>query len=212
MDDAEHTFFVCAKWNPQRIEVEQCVGEALTPDNILHHMLQDEKKWNIVSVMIQKIIETKEEDRITVTYKIAHILGKRGKPFSNIVEAVSMLDPRNVDKYKQLPLSRRTITDRQHELTQNVIKLYKLHKIIQNEDVYFSIASVKSTDKTDSAQVLYFIRALTKDFQCYEELLALGTLTGRTRGADIFENFKELCNKSQLNVSNLVSACTDGAP
>ncbi|XP_026475439.1 general transcription factor II-I repeat domain-containing protein 2B-like, partial [Ctenocephalides felis] len=61
-------------------------------------------------------------------------------------------------------------------------------------------------------QVLYFIRAVTKDFQCYEELLALGTLTGRTRGADIFKNFKEVCDKLQLNVSNLVSVCTDGAP
>ncbi|KFM74953.1 Transposon-derived Buster3 transposase-like protein, partial [Stegodyphus mimosarum] len=154
---------------------------------------------------------------VAVTYKIAHILGKRGKPFSDIeiikeciVEAVSMLDPRNVDKYKQLPLSRRTVTDRQHELAQNVTE--QLHTIIQNEDVYFSIALDESTDKTDSAQVLYFIRAITKDFQCYEELLALGTLTGRTRGADIFENFKEVCNKLQLNVSNLVSVCTDGAP
>ncbi|XP_057654719.1 protein FAM200C-like [Diorhabda carinulata] len=121
-----------------------------------------------------------------------------------------MLDPRNVDKYKQLPLSRRTVTDRKLELAQNVIE--QLHTIIQNEDVYFLIASDESTDKTDSAQVLYFIRAITEDFQCYEELLALGTLTGSTRGADIFENFKEVCNKLQLNVSNLVSVCTDGAP
>ncbi|XP_067126929.1 general transcription factor II-I repeat domain-containing protein 2B-like [Centruroides vittatus] len=121
-----------------------------------------------------------------------------------------MLDPRNVDKYEQLPLSRRTVTDRQHELAQNVTE--QLHTIIQNEDVYFSIALDESTDKTDSAQVLYFIRAITKDFQCYEELLALGTLTGRTRGADIFKNFKEVCNKLQLKFSNLVSVCTDGAP
>ncbi|XP_026475835.1 general transcription factor II-I repeat domain-containing protein 2B-like [Ctenocephalides felis] len=154
---------------------------------------------------------------VAVSYKIAHILGKRGKPFSDIemikeciVEAVSMLDPRNVDKYKQLPLSRRTITDRQHELAQNITE--QLHTIIRNEGVYFSIALDESTDKTDSAQVLYFIRAVTKDFQCYEELLALGTLTGRTRGADIFENFKEVCDKLQLNVSNLVSVCTDVAP
>ncbi|XP_026475590.1 general transcription factor II-I repeat domain-containing protein 2-like [Ctenocephalides felis] len=130
---------------------------------------------------------------VAVSYKIAHILGKRGKPFSDIemikeciVEAVN----------------------RQHELAQNITE--QLHTIIRNEGVYFSIALDESTDKTDSAQVLYFIRAVTKDFQ--EELLALGTLTGKTRGVDIFENFKEVCDKLQLNVSNLVSVCTDGAP
>lgn len=159
----------------------------------------------------------KNATAVEVTYKIAHILGKRGKPFSDveiikecIVEAVGMLDPEKIDKYKQLPLSRRTVTDRQHELAQNVTE--QLRTIIQNEDVYFSIALDESTDKTDTPQILYFIRAVTKDFQCYEELLALGTLTGRTRGVDIFENFREVCHRLQLNVSNLVSVCTDGAP
>lgn len=48
---------------------------------------------------------------IDVTYKIAHILGKRGKPISDaeirecVVEVVGMLDPEKFDKYKQLPLS-----------------------------------------------------------------------------------------------------------
>ena len=151
-----------------------------------------------------------------LTYKIAHILGKRGKPLSDveiikecIVEVVGMLDPEKVDKYKQLSLTRRTITDRQHELAENVIEQFRT--IVQNEDVYFPIALDESTDKTDSAQVLYFIRAITKDFQCYEELLALGTLTERTRGVDIFEKFREVCHGLQLNVSNLVSVCTNGA-
>ena len=69
----------------------------------------------------------------------------------------------------------------------------------------------ESTDITDSAQVLYFIRAIT-DFICYEELLALGTLTGRTRGIDIFTNFQDKCREAGLNFVNLVSVCTYGAP
>ncbi|XP_056645038.1 uncharacterized protein LOC130450591 [Diorhabda sublineata] len=147
---------------------------------------------------------------VAVTYKITHILGKRGKPFSDIeiikeciVEAVSMLDPRNVDKYKQLPPSRRTVTDRQHELAQNVTE--QLHTIIQNEDVHFSIASDESTDKTNSAQVLYFIRAITKDFQCYEELLVLGTLTGKTRGADIRRRIGCFVKKGKLEKIDIIS-------
>lgn len=87
----------------------------------------------------------------------------------------------------------------------------KLHTITQNEEVYFSIALDESTNKTDSAQVLCFIRATTKDFQYYKELLALGTLTGRTSRFDIFENLREICHQLQLNVSNLANVCTDGA-
>ncbi|UYV66688.1 EPM2AIP1 [Cordylochernes scorpioides] len=61
------------------------------------------------------------------TYKVAYILGKRGKPFSDvemikecIVEVVKCLHPEKVDKYKQLPLSRGIITERQHELATNI--------------------------------------------------------------------------------------------
>ncbi|GFX11476.1 transposon-derived Buster3 transposase-like protein [Trichonephila clavipes] len=91
-----------------------------------------------------------------------------------------MLDPEKIAKYKQLPLSR-TKTDQQHELAENIAK--QLRTVIQNEDncIYFLIPLDESTDKTDSAQVLYFIRAVPNDLQCYEMLLALGTLIRRTR-------------------------------
>ena len=51
---------------------------------------------------------------------------------------------------------------------------------------YYSVALDESTDATDSAQVLYFVRAVTEEFEVYEELFALGTLKGRTRGIDVF--------------------------
>lgn len=123
---------------------------------------------------------------------------------------VRCIDPDKVNKYKEVPLSRKTNTDRQHELACNVTE--QLKNIIQKKNVYYSLALDESTDSTDSAQVLYFIRAITDDFQLFEELLALGTLKGRTRGIDIFSNFKEQCHKVGLNFTNLVSVCTDGAP
>lgn len=69
-----------------------------------------------------------------------------------------------------MPLSRRTNTDRQHELACNVTE--QLTNVIQKENVYYSVALDESTDSTDSAQVLYFIRAITDNFQIFEELLA----------------------------------------
>jgi len=140
-------------------------------------------------------------------YKIAYILGKKGKPYSDaelvkacISEAVSCLDSEKVYKYKTLPLSRRAITDRQHELALSVSE--KLYTLCQNEGVYYLIALDESTDINDSEQVLFFIRLLTSDFQCYEELLGLGTLTERTRGIDVLNLFKEKLCEINLNLSN----------
>lgn len=93
-------------------------------------------------------------------YKVAYLLGKKGKPFSDaelmkecILEVVGCIDPDRVNKYKEVPLSRRTNTDRQHELACNVTE--QLKNIIQKENIYYSVALDESTDSTDSAQVLY---------------------------------------------------------
>ncbi|XP_029641339.1 uncharacterized protein LOC115216280 [Octopus sinensis] len=143
-------------------------------------------------------------------YKYAKL---EGKPFSDAEltkEVVGCIDPDKVNKYKKVSRSRRTNTDRHHELVYDVTE--QLRNIIPKENVYCSVALDESTDSTDSAQVLYFIRAISDDFQEYEELFALGTLKGRTRGIDIFNNFKQQCHKVGLNFTNLVNVCMDGAP
>ena len=109
-----------------------------------------------------------------------------------------------------MPLSRRTITYRQHELALSVSE--QLYALCQNEDVCYSIALDEATDINDSAQVLFFIHLITSDFQCFEELLGLGTLTERTRGIRVLNLFKEKFCKINLKLSNLVSVFTDGAP
>lgn len=106
-----------------------------------------------------------------------------------IAEVVGCLDINNVSKYNQLPLSRRTITNQQHELALNITE--QLHTIPQKGNVYYSIALVESTDTTESVQVLYF-RPQQKILFCYKELLTLGTLVGKTQGIDIFTNVLKL--------------------
>ena len=137
-----------------------------------------------------KKISRQKNDAFEATYRVALLLGKRGKPFSDvdiikesIIEVVSCIHPENISKYKELPLSRTTITSRQHELASNLKQ--QLNSTIQKE-VFYSIAIDESIDNTDSAQVLVFIRAITGDFHCFEELLYLCTIKDRTRGIDIF--------------------------
>ena len=145
------------------------------------------------------------------------MLGKRGKPISDaevvkdyVIEVVRCLDPQKVNKYKEVPLSRRINTDRQVESAQNIRN--QLENILQKDKTYYSVALDELIDATDSAQVLYFVRAITEEFDIYEELLVLSTFKGRTRGIDVFNNFKEkFCDKG-LNITNIVSICTDGAP
>ena len=74
-----------------------------------------------------KKISCQKNDAIEATYRVALLLGKRRKPFSDadiikelIIEVVSCIHPENVSKYKEIPLSRTTITSRQHELASNL--------------------------------------------------------------------------------------------
>ena len=108
---------------------------------------------------------------IKATYRIAYI-GKKGKPYSDaelikdyLIETITCLDSNKVYKFKKLPLSRRTITDRQHELALSVYE--QLYALCQNEDVCYSIALDEAADINDSAQVLFFICLVTSNFQCY---------------------------------------------
>ena len=83
-------------------------------------LLKDCKK-SVKQQMFKKI-SCQKNDAIEATYRIAVLLEKRGKPFSDvdiikesIIEVVSCVHPENISKYKELILSRTTITSRQHE-------------------------------------------------------------------------------------------------
>ena len=136
-----------------------------------------------------QLVSTQGANITEASYRIAYILGKKGKPYSDaelindcIIEAVSCLDSDKVYNYKKLPLSGSIITDWQHKLALSASE--QLYVLCQKEDVCYSIALDEATDINDSAQVLFFIRLITSDFQCYEELLDLGTFTERTRGIE----------------------------
>ena len=51
---------------------------------------------------------------------------------------------------------------------------------------YFSLACDESTDASDTAQLLIFLRGVDDDMKVTEELLDLQSLKGQTRGTDLF--------------------------
>ena len=76
----------------------------------------------------------------------------------------------------------------------------------------FSIACDESTDISDTAQLGIFIRVVTEDFTETEELLALQSVKGTTKGEDIFGEVKKVFNTYNLDWSKLCGISTDGAP
>jgi hypothetical protein len=63
----------------------------------------------------------------------------------------------------------------------------------------FSIALDDSTDASDTAQLVIFIRGVDADFSITEELLTLRPLKGTTTGKDIFETVNAVFERFGLN-------------
>lgn len=77
---------------------------------------------------------------------------------------------------------------------------------------YFSLACDSSTDITSMAQCSLIVRNCTMDGIIEEDLLALITMKGQTRGSDFMDALKEFVQKYEIPVSKLISVCTDGCP
>jgi len=151
------------------------------------------------------------------SYRVSYRLGVAGKPFSDgelikecITDAVKCIHPGKENDYASIPLSRDTVQRRQKHIAEQ-IKL-SLGKKITMKDSLFSLAIDESTDITDSAQLLIFIRSISSNFDLCEDLLSMETLATHTRGEDIFLAVKEACSRANLNLKNLRGICTDGAP
>ncbi|KAK5868072.1 hypothetical protein PBY51_012517 [Eleginops maclovinus] len=76
----------------------------------------------------------------------------------------------------------------------------------------FSIACDESTDVSDSAQLLVFLRGVNEDFEVCQELAGLETLKGTTKGVDIFMAVERVLDKNGLKWETLSGITTDGAP
>jgi len=63
----------------------------------------------------------------------------------------------------------------------------------------------------DTAQLAIFIRGIDQQFYVTEELRALVTMKGTTKGIDILEAAKKTLQPFDLSLSNLQGVVTDGA-
>ncbi|KAL4103366.1 hypothetical protein QTP88_018743 [Uroleucon formosanum] len=148
------------------------------------------------------------------SFRISHLLAKRGKAFSDgslikecIIQAVEEICPERIDTFKNISLSANTVTRRIDDISNN------LNSQVSNktqEFISFSIALDESTDVSDTSQLLLFIRGVNKDLGISNELLSVHSMHGTTTGIDIFKVIEKSFLEYNLKWENLKCITTDG--
>jgi hypothetical protein len=77
---------------------------------------------------------------------------------------------------------------------------------------YFSIALNDSTDASDKAQLLIFIRGVKDKFDVISELLSMGAMKGTIPGEALYERLSTTHEWHKLQWNTLISVTTDGSP
>lgn len=60
-DTALHTFFECERWKHRRDMLIERLG-SISPDTIVHTMLQSEESWTSVNMFVESILRQKQHD------------------------------------------------------------------------------------------------------------------------------------------------------
>ncbi|CAH2094824.1 unnamed protein product [Euphydryas editha] len=165
-----------------------------------------------------------EQSKVTTeaSFQVSYKIAQKCTPFSDgeyikeIFENVSetlFANFKNKDEIKKaihgLQLSRNTVMRRIEKMSENINE--KLQRDIVR-CVAFSLQLDESTDITDTAQLIIFIRMVFEDLSTKEKLLSMISLKGKTRGLDILTEFKVYISKIKLPLYKLLSMTTDGAP
>ncbi|KAK0131923.1 General transcription factor II-I repeat domain-containing protein 2B [Merluccius polli] len=148
------------------------------------------------------------------SFRVSHLLAKHKKPFTDgelMKEAMAIVantvfnDFKNKDDIKaalsSVPLGPATVTRRVESLSEDVDQQV-LRDLARCE--YFSVQLDESLDVTDTAQLI--------DSTTKEDFLTVLHLKDRTRGEDIFKEFKKYVQDNKVPIIKLVAITTDGAP
>ena len=114
------------------------------------------------------------------------------------------------EKINKIPLSDSTSMRRTELLAYDLMSL--LNEGLRNAPG-ISLAINDSTDKSDNAQVMVFVRYYNAGVREFcQDLMGVSNLKERTRGEDIYEALKSMLNSRNINAKSIISVTTDGAP
>lgn len=121
-----------------------------------------------------------------------------------------MLNEESKKKFQQISLSNDTVRTRIEKMSHNVEEQL-IVKILQSP--YFALQCDETTDVSQCAQLLTFVRFLDVEDNIFrEEMLFMDSLQTTARGVDVLEKISDYFQKNNLNWEKLAGCCTDGAP
>ena len=156
------------------------------------------------------------ENITKASYEVAMLIAKHGKPFTEgtfvkdcVMKMVENICPEKKQEFMNVCLARNTVARRIEDISSDI------HRQLGDRGVtfdYFSLACDESTDASDTAQLLIFLRGVDDDMNVTEELLDLQSLKGQTRGTDLFAAVCAAVEDMKLPWSKVCGIITDGAP
>lgn len=159
--------------------------------------------------------EDNDFSQIKLSYILAYRIAKSSKSFSDgefikecLLDVVDLICPELEKSIDKLTLSRRTIVKRILEIDKH---LHDQLRAQTNGADYYSISLDESCDIHDTAQLIFFIRGIDKNFEIFEEMLSLQSLMGRTTGEEMYNELKCM-NTENIMFEKLENVSTDGCP
>jgi len=192
--------------------------------------LSAEEKLELISQKVKffrsqtnkfKVAFKQNNNLSAASFSVSHCIAQHGKLLSDgeylkevFVKASNILfhDFTNkneiIKRINDLPVSRNTVKDRIICMSNDITD--QLQTDLASES-YFSICLDESTDVTSQARLAVFVRFSSVNIM-REELIKLMTISTKTTDQDIMNVvLKEFANL-KININNIVSITTDGAP
>lgn len=163
-----------------------------------------------------KKLANESSSAVEASYAVSYKIAKEMKSFTMgdfvkdcMITATEIVCPEKKQCFSNISLSRNTVAQRIREIADNM--KYQLHEKAKNF-TFFSVATDESTDNTDLAQIMFFLRGVDANLHVTEELAEVVALHGTTTGQDVFQAFLHMLKNLELPLEKLASLATDGAP
>lgn len=156
------------------------------------------------------------ENATKASYEVAALIAKHSKPFTEgefikdcVMTIVKKICPEKQQEFAKVCLARNTVARRIEEVSSDIKRQLRVKG---REFDFFSLACDESTDASDTAQLLIFLRGVDNEMNVTEELLDLRSLKSQTRGTDLFSSVCAAVDDMELPWNKISGIITDGAP